>query len=156
MNDGTREWIEKLKAEDKAGQQVIDEIEQTEDQAERAIAAGAPGFWREFLKDVELSVEALGELDLEGSSSEIEPNGCHIEVGRSGAQPKHTWTNVFFSDNPAHVRFLELNQPKAHDLVFQLRTGVLVVTSQDPPYPSMNAEQAAHYIVERMVRWVRR
>jgi hypothetical protein len=160
VNDITPKWIRELRAEDEERERDRERVSQEQQVASLRIAAEAPDFWKQVLKEIKINVDSLSEIGLRGSLSPIERDGVHVEVARTDLRPATSYTNVFWSEHPLpRIRLHDMENAingSEIDLVFGVQDNQVVVTPQVHPYKILNAEQTAEYIVKRLVGKVRR
>ncbi len=159
VNDITPKWIRDLKEEDEGVESARERESQENQIATLKIRTEAPDFWKQVLKEIQINVDGLAQIGLRASVSPAGPNGCHVEVARTGTMPKIDYTNVFCSEQPSpRIRLHDMENAMSDNeihLLFGVHNDQLIVMSPLPPRQMMNAEQTAEYIVKRLVRKVR-
>lgn len=153
----TPTWIKEIRATENAEALKTALEEQTRAAALLSVNAAAPVFFQELLRELELTVAALGEINLRGSVSVLgagPQRGARIEVGLNDFIPRHTWTNVFYTKGEKAIVVVTLEgniPPLTFAISEDKRVGVLAGDS----FELLDCRATAELIIKRMVRIVK-
>jgi hypothetical protein len=153
----TPDWINQIKADEHAESLRAALKEQTKSAAMLRVDAAAPEFFANLIRELHLTVAALGEISLRGSICPLgagSQQGARIEVGLNDMIPRHTWTNIFYTKGEAAIAVLTLegNMPS---LAFAVSTNGTVGVLAGSSFEVLDCRSTAELIVKRMVQIVK-
>ena len=156
------EWVKDLKEQDEAEQSRIELRRLSQLQAERAVTADGPNFFRDLIEAISVNVTGIQMLGICGSVTKVIEDKrewqWRITVERRSALPKSTWVNIFYAPGDKSIRLLARNlntilgQPS--ELTLCDVGGKVGVVSEELPAGS-SAREAAELIVQQMVAAIR-
>jgi hypothetical protein len=155
------DWIKDLKASEDLARAKADNAAQQQRIAELTVRDEGPEFVRQLVKELAFNTDSLTEIGLNGSTI---ANKCEtppperfwrVEVSFRAAFPRMTYTNLFYAPGDSAIRCHPMEGP-AFDLPLCVRPegggiGAILESSTTPA----TAEQAAQFVVQRMVRIIR-
>lgn len=161
MNDAlVQNWVKEIVAQDELARA------QSELDAKESLLAAftaraeVPVYMTEFARELALYSETLRGIGLDCAFSDFSEPGfetrCQVMVRLSGAlMPRYTYTNVFHLIGNNTIRCHSLGG-KVFTLDFAVRPeGNAVALSARSSLSLMNPKEAARFVVEPMVKWVR-
>lgn len=122
------------------------------------IRFNGPAFWKQLLKELYIAVLSLPNLGIKASVIDLRPthpvSAVRIYLIRESHLPAQTYADVFY-DAPGvnRIRCVPLDEePYSLNLrVWPEHNNSLLASNGCPP---MNAEQAAHHIVELLIKQI--
>jgi hypothetical protein len=155
------DWIKDLKASEDLARAEADSAAQQQCIAKLTVRAEGPEFVRQLVKELAFNTDSLAEIGLNGSTI---ANKCEtpppeqfwrVEVSFRAAFPRMTYTNLFYAPGDSAIRCHPMKGP-VFELPLCVRPmgggiGVILEGSMTPA----TAEQAAQFVVQRMVRIVK-
>jgi len=154
----TPEWLKDLDAKESAEELRSELHRQRKITASLRIAAKAPEFFKDFLREISITAECLKQRGLAASVCNMgcpaSQQGVSISVGLAGLIAKHTWTNVFYTEGHAAIQGLTLEGTAIQFSFCVHDDNEVGVLSSESPLP-MDSKTAAQFIMERMVKIVK-
>jgi hypothetical protein len=155
------EWIKQAKDEKDRQKQAEEAEAQQRLRDAQTILAGAPEFWKQFLKELKNNADNLKEIGIgiRGSFSFFGKNenhpeeSCRVQVERESRIPKITYIDIHYDLGGRSIRCYRLEGDE-FQLTFRVDSQRNVVVTADG-YTLMNAKGAAQFIVEPMVNMVK-
>jgi hypothetical protein len=153
-------WIKEVKSEldERERQRNVRLLESA--LLQKTIMVDGPKFWRDLLKELLVTVDALSNLALCGALTEIPGDPPHYEVAVASGG-RRTFTNVFFGDGqdaPVTRIRCHPSDASAFDLKFALHRdsvfGSIELRAIGRDLRLISAERAAQEIVEPMAKRV--
>ncbi|SRR5581483_1506439 len=155
----TPEWIKKIKDAEELAKAQSDAERQRQLVASLVIGKHGPLFWKQLLKELQITVEALPQIGVRGLLSitgDINSEACcQVHITREGLIPSLTYMNLFYSKRNLAVVRCHPMQGQSFTLSFVVHGENTVFLVADGAYAPMDAEQTAQFITEGMVRLVR-
>ncbi len=150
MNDNLMPgWMKKEQQQTELKQARAEASLQREEAAARLIELKSPEFWKQLQEKIGIAVEFLPKLQMRGQMSTLADGSLRISVGRPGKLPNHTYTDLGHS--PYEIRCTTATGD-LYKLLFCAISGTEVaVVLESSAIPQMNPDQAAEYIMRRMV-----
>jgi hypothetical protein len=161
-------WIKKIKdAEDSARDKAA--LESARDLADRTtIQAGAPKFWKELAKDLEIAAHALARINVTATCSSLggeEPrpssdrrapeHGVRVDMQAGFPRVKIGYVNIWYTEGTYHLRVYctkEEQEPEQKIRLGLNRTGEVCAFTNGSP---LDAEQTAEAILSPLATYVR-
>jgi hypothetical protein len=114
-----------------------------------------PKFWQSLKEKLQISVESLRVLNLNGSfgSPMGDPRHIHIEVVRQESLPQLANTDIYFDGESFHCTGLNIG---SYDVKLVVATNNDVAASVlNEPHKMMDPDRTAEYVMRRMVNFVK-
>jgi hypothetical protein len=118
---------------------------------EKTIKADGPEFWRQFLEQVQITVQSLPEIGIIGQLVSLggADQGHMIQL----TQPRQTYTNIFYDGAGAPGIRCYPDDGAPFNLNFVAVQGKLTVKTNTTG--GMSAGRAAQYVIEPMVNKIK-
>jgi hypothetical protein len=142
-------------------EKAVNELAEARRQAaeQRALAAAlfveeeGPKFWKTLKEKLQIAVDALPVLSLNGSFSSIGPVSVRINMNQPGIFANITYTDIFIDQNGFRCTTLD---DGFYNLAFCIVSeNNLAVMDQQHESSPMNPEEASEYIIRRMIKLLR-
>jgi len=145
-------WIKNIKAQREAEENRSQVASQRYALASKILLTDGPAFWKQFLKDLQITVDSLPLIGLRASMADLggksPRESVQISIVRESLLPAQLYTNLYYDAPGSNIRcFPQVGS--SFELQFGFYGDRLMVSCDDSG--PMNPEQAAEYIIHAMV-----
>lgn len=145
------DWIRSLQLQDQQHAAMEKHKEQARLLEEKTVKADGPEFWKQFLEQVQITVQSLAEIGITAQLTYLggADQGHAIQI----TQPRQTYTNVFYDGPGALGIRCHPEEGPPYVLRFVASQGKLSVRTDTAG--GFSTAKAAQHVIEPMVRKLR-
>ena len=148
------DWIKRIKEQRDMDSVTAQVIAQQQALLAKTIEADGPTFWRDFLKDLQITVDSLDFIGLRAQMTEVtsgtSEDGQQILVFNPALLARQTHTNIFYGAGATAIRCHPQDKP-SYRMEFCLNGRNELAVSVGARGP-MTATEATQYVVEPMAK----
>jgi hypothetical protein len=151
------DWIRQIKQSEDEATEATRSASKDAALAANVIQAKGPAFWRELLKELQITVDSLPAINLRATMSTIsaKPEAVQVQITRESVFPMQLYINLFYDSPGAAVIRCVPQDENAYTLQFGV-TGSDTLVLHGVGHGPMSPAEAAAAIIQPIVSRVRR